>query len=153
MASYLIAILAFGLRHGPLSLLLVLVAFYRLQDFMLSTVDQALQLTGKRNWPDSGFAAPILISLVNLCQLILVFAIAYQGLIGTTSFTGSFNDHPHGGRVNALYLSFRSVPPLAGGDVAVSGLARSLSVAEAGCALVMLAVTLSRFLSASPRSV
>jgi hypothetical protein len=145
----LLAILLCGPVNGGWSLVLVGVAFYRLQDFVMATLDQALALTGKRNWTGGSSQAPVLIALVNIGQLVLIFAIAYQILIGDPAIGSSFTGPPLQGHFGHLVLSWRCVPPLGNGYVPTTMRARVLTMIESGSALLMITITLSRFLKKS----
>jgi hypothetical protein len=131
-----------GPSHGAAALILVAIALYRLQDFLFASLDQALDLTGKRTFPEGVWQAPVLIALINLGQLVLVFGITYHVLLGSSAFTPM----PPNGRLGWLYVSWQSLPALGTGYVPNTSAARVLAVLESGIALVMLTIAVARFL-------
>lgn len=127
---------------GAFGLICVAAAFYRLQDFLFASLDQALGLTGKRSFTGTAWQGPVLIALINLGQVVLVFAIAYQVLVTRSAFTPA----PAGTRFGHLFLSWRSLPPLGSGYLPQTAGSRILAILESGTGILMLTITLARFL-------
>jgi hypothetical protein len=147
--AWFVALVAIGFlapSHGAVALILVAIALYRLQDFLFASLDQALDLTGKRTFSEGVWQAPVLIALINLGQLVLVFGIAYHVLLDSSAFTPT----PPSGRLGWLYLSWQSLPALGTGYLPNTSGARVLTVLESGIALVMLTITVARFLAGPP---
>ncbi|MGO9083221.1 MAG: hypothetical protein ACLQDY_30050 [Streptosporangiaceae bacterium] len=126
---------------------IVVIIFYRLQDLIFSTLDNALNLT-KRAWHaiDFSWQTPVMLALVNIVQIVLIFAIAYLMLTGQNPAAFS---HPPTGRFGEFFLSWISLPPLGGGATPLSTMARTLTISEEASGLLMIVISISRFL-ASP---
>jgi hypothetical protein len=141
----LILILFLVPTSGWLGWALVGVAFYRLQDLIFSTLDNAFQLTerSRRSDPYDG-PALVVLALVNIFQIVLIFAIAY--LVFTSHAPGSFSKLP-AGRFGDFFLSWISLPPLGGGASPHSTTAKILTMIEAGTGLLIIVISIGRFLS------
>lgn len=128
---------------GAWGLAAVAVAFYRLQDLLFSTLDDALHLTGQR-FAGFDYRTPVLIALVNITSVVLVFAIAYLELTGKGAFS---NQGLYPGRFGYFFLSWISLPPLGGGAQPATVMSQALSVTEEATGLLIVVIALTRFLS------
>jgi hypothetical protein len=146
----LILILFFVPTSGWLGGVLLGVAFYRLQDLIFSTLDNVFRLTERSKRSDK-YDAPnlVLLALVNVIQVVLIFAIAY--LILTSHNPRSFSDLPTG-RFSNFFLSWISLPPLGGGASPQSTMARILTMIEEGTGLLIIVIAIGRFLSVDQKS-
>jgi hypothetical protein len=145
----LIVILVFIPTSGWLRWLFVALAFYRLQDLIFSTLDNALNLTTKsleatQCQPSKWLLTLIVLSLINIIQIVLIFAIAYL------TFTGhnhkAFHNPPTG-RFSEFFLSWINLPPLGGGADPRSTMAEVLSIAEEATGLLITVIAIGRFLA------
>lgn len=148
VAAWLV-LLCLLLAFSPTSIvavwLVMFVAFYRLQDLLFSSLDNALELTDKGGrFGGFHWRTPILIALVNIIQVVVIFAIAYLELTGhpRTSFNPKVS-----GRFGYFFASWNVVPPLGSGTMPVTLMARSLSITESAVVLLLVVIALSRFLS------
>lgn len=125
--------------------ILVGVALYRLQDLTFSTLDNALQLTKRSELSDNydGLTSVVL-ALVNIIQIVLIFAIAYLVLTGHNP--RSFSNRPTG-RLGEFFLSWISLPPLGGDASPRSTMAEILTIIEEGTGLVIIVIAINRFLT------
>jgi hypothetical protein len=139
-------ILAVGPTDGWIRWVMVGLAFYRLQDLIFSTLDNALRLTDRSGLP-AAYTGPtqVVLALVNINQIVLIFAIAY--LILTGHNPGSFSNPPTS-RFGEFFLSWSSLPPLGGGASPLSTTARILTVTEEGTGLLIIVIAVGRFLAA-----
>lgn len=144
----LILILFFVPTSGWLGWVLVGVAFYRLQDLIFSTLDNVFDLT-KRSKRSDGYDGPTLVvlTLVNIIQIVLIFAIAY--LVLTSHNPKSFSNLPRG-RFSDFFLSWIVLPPLGGGASPQSTMAKILTMTEEGTGLLIIVIAIGRFLAAAP---
>ena len=141
----LILILVFVPSSGWLGSVLVGLAFYRLQDLIFSTLDNALMLT-KRSIPSVGYRlTPVVLALINIIQIVLIFAIAYLVLTGHNP--ASFSNRPTG-RFGEFFLSWISLPPLGGGASPQSTMAQVLTITEEGTGLLIIVIAIGRFITA-----
>lgn len=131
---------------GGLRILVLVIAFYRLQELMFATLDNALRLTDRTRekldvykWP-----TPLLLALTSIIQIVLIFAIAYLVLIGqnTKAFTS-----PPSNPFNAFFLSWISLPPLGGGATPLSTMAKVLTISEEATGLLLVVIAIGRFLA------
>jgi hypothetical protein len=138
-------ILALGPATGWLRLVFVGVAFYRLQDLVFSTLDNALNLTDRASqFSTFKSQTPVVLALVNIVQIVLIFAIAYLMLTGQNP--ASFAQPPTG-RFGEFFLSWISLPPLGGGAVPLSTMARVLTISEEATGLLIIVIAIGRFLA------
>src|SRR5439155_24092568 len=116
--------------------LVMAIAFYRLQDLLFSSLDNALDLTGERDYEGFGFdsRSPVLIALVNLIQVIVIFGIAYFELARHPR--DSFFP-PVSGRFSYFLVSWHALPPLGSGGGAKTLMPLALSITESGVALIL----------------
>lgn len=143
----LVLILAVGPTTGWPGWIMVGVVFYRLQDLIFSTLDNALLLSERARTRSRSYDSrtPVVLALVNIVQIVLVFAIAY--LVLTAQHAGSFTQPPSG-RFGYFFLSWVSLPPLGGGATPLSVIARALTIGEEGTGLLVIVIAVGRFLSA-----
>jgi hypothetical protein len=145
--------LGIGPFQIPLVWLIPFVAFYRLQDLLFASLDDALGITGI--FPKVNPLARVLILFVNVAQLVLIFAIAYRYILGSTldTATGRLSAFASGPSVHIrfdyLFLSWNSLPPLGNGYQAEDLPARLLTMAETGTALLLIVMALSAFVAKS----
>jgi hypothetical protein len=127
---------------------LVGVAFYRLQDLVFSTLDNVFDFT-KRSKRSDKYDDPTLVvlALVNIIQIVLIFAIAYLVLISHNP--RSFSNLPRG-RFSDFYLSWIVLPPLGSGATPQSTMAKILMMTEEGTGLLIIVISIGRFLAAAP---
>lgn len=138
-------ILAFGTAVGWPRFVMLGIVFYRLQELMFATLDNALMLT-KRGQECHEFAwqTPLMLALVDIIQIVLIFAVAY--LILTGQNPESFSHLPTG-RFGEFFLSWISLPPLGGGATPMSTMARVLTISEEATGLLMIVIAVGRFLA------
>lgn len=138
-------ILAAGPTAGPAGLVVAGIVFYRLQEVIFSTLDNALVLTDRgQQRPDYAWQTLLMLALVNIVQIVLIFAIAYLVLTGKNP--GAFG-HPPTGRFGEFFLSWISLPPLGGGAEPLSTTARVLTIGEEATGLLIIVIAISRFLA------
>jgi hypothetical protein len=138
-------ILAVGPAAGWPRWVMVGIAFYRLQDLIFSTLDNALRLTERSKLSAVyEWQTPVVLALVNIIQIVLIFAIAY--LILTGHNPRSFSNPPTG-RFGEFFLSWISLPPLGGGASPLSMMARTLTITEEATGLLIIVVAVGRFLA------
>jgi hypothetical protein len=129
-------------KAGIPGLVLVAIAFYRLQDLLFSTLDDALAITGRFR---SGVGTTkVLIILVNIVQIVLIFTIVFSVL--TTKGDWAHPPMPFGTR-SCFILSWSSLTPFTVNTNANDSLTWILTIAESAIAVIILLVALSRFLS------
>jgi hypothetical protein len=122
------------------------IAFYRLQDLLFSTLDNALRLTKRaQERPAYSWRTPLMLALVNIIQIVLIFAIAYLLLTGQNPAAFA---HPPSGPFSAFFLSWISLPPLGGGAAPLSAMARDLTITEEATGLLIIVIAIGRFLAA-----
>lgn len=144
-----LAVLALILAAGPATgwprFVMLGIVLYRLQDLIFSTLDNALMLTVKgQKHRKFAWQTPLMLALVNIVQIVLIFAIAYLVLTGQNSraFT-----QPPSGRFGEFFLSWISLPPLGGGAAPLSTMARVLTVSEEATGLLIIVIAVGRFLA------
>lgn len=130
-------------RSGWVGWLLVGLAFYRLQDLLFSTLDNVFHLTKKSVRSSDWSLTLVVLALVNIVQIVLIFAIAYRFLTGHNP--KSF-ENPPSGSFDAFYLSWTSLPPLGGGASPHSIMAKALAMAEEATGLLIIVIAIGRFL-------
>jgi chorismate mutase len=149
-----LALLCIGLAACPIILihlwsriLVLVLVFYRLQELMFATFDNALKLSERSRkdldvfkWP-----TPLLLALFSIIQTVLIFAIAYLILAG--HHPAAFARPPPSSPFNAFYLSWISLPPLGGGATPLSTMARGLTIGEEATALLLVVIAIGRFLA------
>jgi hypothetical protein len=127
------------------------IVFCRLQELMFSTLDSALMLTDSGREAFRGFAwqTALMLALVNIIQIVLIFAVAYLVLTGPNP--GAFS-HLSAGRSSEFFLSWISLPPLGGGATPLSTTARALTISEEATGLLMIVIAVGRFLAGQPNA-
>jgi hypothetical protein len=143
-------ILAVGPTAGWPRFVVLVVIFYRLQDLIFSTLDNALTLTARARRPsihNFSWQTPVIVALVNIIQIVLIFAIAY--LILTGQNPAAFALAPTS-RAGEFFVSWISLPPLGGGATPLSRMARVLTISEEATGLLIIVIAVSRFLAAPP---
>jgi hypothetical protein len=121
------------------------IVFYRLQDLIFSTLDNALMLTARgQQRRDFAWQTPLMLALVNIIQIVLIFAVAYLILTGQNH--GAFS-HPPTGRFGEFFLSWIGLPPLGGGATPLSTMARVLTISEEATGLLIIVIAIGRFLA------
>ena len=143
--AVLILILACFPTTGLLRVAILVVIFYRLQDLIFSTLDNALNLT-RYAWRRNDFCwqTPVTLALVNIIQIVLIFAIAYLILTGQNRAAFSY---PPTSRFGEFFLSWISLPPLGGGASPLSTMARTLTISEEATGLLIIVIAITRFLA------
>jgi hypothetical protein len=136
-------ILTVGPTVGLPGWIMVGLGLYRLQDLTFSTLDNALLLSDRSRQRSYDGRTLIMLALVNIVQIVLIFAIAYLVL---TRHAGSF-EQPPTGRFGYFFLSWVSLPPLGGGAMPLSTIARLLTIGEEGTGLLIVVIAVGRFLS------
>lgn len=138
-------ILAVGPTAGWAGLVMVGIVFYRLQEVIFSTLDNALSLTARgRQQPDFAWQTLLMLALVNIVQIVLIFAVAYLVLTGQNR--GAFSQPPTG-RFGEFFLSWVSLPPLGGGAAPASTTARVLTIGEEATGLLIIFIAVGRLLA------
>jgi len=143
--AVLIVLLFVFPKGGDPGLALVAVAMYRLQDLVLSTFDDALQLTKRFSNIDG--ASKVIFALVNLLQIVFIFAITFSVL--TTSADWVSAPQPFG-TFGCIVLSWTGLIPFGVSASAQGMRAQVLTMVESSVAVVILLIALSRFLSFAP---
>jgi hypothetical protein len=141
------AILAFGPTTGWPRWFMLAIVFYRLQELMFATLDNALKLTKRARRPDLpayNWPTPLLLSLISIIQVVLIFAVAYLILTGPNP--AAFSHQPIS-RSGEFFLSWISLPPLGGGATPLSRMARVLTIGEEATGLLLVVISIGRFLS------
>jgi hypothetical protein len=138
-------ILAVGPTVGWPGWIMVGIAFYRLQDLIFSTLANALSLSSHVRSRSYSMRTLVVLALVNIVQIVLIFAIAY--LVLTAQHPASFAQPPSG-RFGYFFLGWVSLPPLGGGATPLSTMARALTIGEEATGLLIVVIAVSRFLSA-----
>ena len=138
-------ILAIGPTTGWLRFVMLGIVFYRLQELMFATLDNALMLTKRgQECRDFAWQTALMLALVDIVQIVLIFAVAYLVLTGQTR--GAFSYVPTG-RFGEFFLSWISLPPLGGGATPISTMARALTISEEATGLLMIVIAVGRFLA------
>ena len=83
------------------------------------------------------------LAIVNLAQLVVIFALAYLAFAPGTAFRPA----PPPGRFGYVYLSFSSLPALGSGFAAQTQVARVLVMIESAIGIALTVIALGRFLS------
>jgi hypothetical protein len=134
-------------KSGIAGLVLLAFGFYRLQDLLFSTLDDALGITGRFGSADAatktGMTTKVLITLVNIVQIVLIFTIAFSVL--TTKEDWAHPPLPFGTR-SCFILSWSSLTPFTVNTNASDPLTWTLTIVESAIAVIMLLVALGRFL-------
>jgi hypothetical protein len=146
-------ILAFGPSgSGWLSNLVLGITAYRLHDFFFSTIEEALNLTGRFESlrKEEYWKAPVVHVLVNVVQVILVFAIAIFILTTSTDWEPLSTKVPFG-RVGALFLSWNSVAAFGVRSDPASSRAFWLAMVESAVFAMVILIALTRFLTGAGR--
>jgi hypothetical protein len=144
----LVVLLYLAREPGQLALILpewliLGLALYRLQDLLFSSVDDAMELTSTyRDYDDKG---RILILLVNLVEIILIFAIAYLVLVGPQAITTAMPPNHHITNIDYFVQSWNTLAPFGSAAPAAIGLAPQLGMAEAVVSLLIVVIALSAF--------
>jgi hypothetical protein len=86
--------------------------------------------------------------LVDIIQIVLIFAVAYLMLTGLNP--GAFT-LPSTGRFGEFYLSWISLPPLGGGATPLSTMARVLTISEEETGLLIIVIAVGRFLAGTTK--
>jgi len=143
-------ILAVGPAVGWPRFVMLGIVFYRLQELIFSTLDNALMLTGRATRGltrrNLAWQTPLILALVDIIQIVLIFAVAY--LILTGQNPGAFSNLPTG-RFGEFFLSWISLPPLGGGATPFSTIARVLTISEEATGLLIIVIAVGRFLAAT----
>lgn len=154
---------------GPPSIVVLVLALYRLQDLVFAITDDALELTCRSmafrfpRWrPAHGLPqAPIAILLTNVFQVILIFAILYSfvdrhgGMQELTASACSAVGIASGATCRAamrgpfdyLYLSWTSLFTLGGGDTVSGTTSRVLVMLEVASSLLVVGTGLATFVA------
>lgn len=139
------AILAVGPAVGRPRFVMLVIVFFRLQELTFATLDNALMLTARgQKCRDFAWQTPLMLALVDIIQIVLIFAVAY--LILTGQNPGAFSQLPPG-RFGEFFLSWISLPPLGGGAMPLSIMARVLTVSEEATGLLIIVIAVGRFLA------
>jgi hypothetical protein len=140
------AILVVGPTTGSPRFAMLGIVFYRLQELMFATLDNALKLTDRARRPNPAYRwpTPLLLSLVSIIQVVLIFAVAYLILTGQNPAAFA---HPPSSWFDAFFLSWISLPPLGGGATPLSTMARVLTIAEEATGLMLIVIAIGRFLA------
>ena len=131
---------------GLLGWLILGAAFYRLQDLLFASVDDALDLTS--TYVRFDWRGRIVLLLVNLIQVVLVFAIAYVVIIGHDIVPAALQTtHSH---LDYLVVSWNGLPPLGSAPPTQLEKAPALTMAEAGVGLLIVVIAVSAFVGRHP---
>ena len=136
--TLLLAVLIFIPMSGNLGLAVGWLALYRLQDMLLGTIgDVFASQPYKGSW-----ASKVVVVIVNIAQVVIIFAIAY--LVFTTS--NAFSPSVPPSRFDHFYLSWTGLFPLGGAFAAKALSAKILVMSESGAGVLLILIALSRFL-------
>ncbi len=139
--AWLVLLLGF-LIWAPISgnwgLVVGWLALYRLQDMLLGTIGEAFT----SNPYEGSWASKVAVVIVNLVQVVTIFAIAFLVFTANNAFFPSVPP----GRFDHFYLSWTSLPPLGSGITAETVRARILVIIESGAGVLLILIALSRFL-------
>ena len=138
LAGLLVA-LGFAPGHGNWTLAVACIGLYRLQDLTLGTISDAFMF---RRFTGS-WQSKVGLAIVNLAQLVVIFALAYLAFAPGTAFRPA----PPPGRFGYIYLSFSSLPALGSGFAAQTQVARVLVMIESAVGIALTVIALGRFLS------
>jgi hypothetical protein len=136
----LIVILLWAPLGGNWGLAFAALAIYRLQDMILGTIGDAFVF----NTIGGTGGSKVLLAVVNIFQIVVIFAIAFYVLLPNSAFMPPAPT----GRFGHLFLSWSTLPPLGGGFLAQSTRARTLVMVESAAGVLLVVIALSRFLSA-----
>jgi hypothetical protein len=160
-------VLALGAWQTPVTgiaaIIVLTVAFYRLQDLLFAVIDDALRLTcrsiafrfpqaGTDNRAIRGRKAATTILVVNVVQIILIFAIGYH--IVNTDASGMSKGvitlptgAPQLGWFDYLYLSWTNLFTLGSGDLVTGIPAEVLVALELASGFILIGTGLATFIS------
>jgi hypothetical protein len=141
------AILILGPASGFPRWFMVGIAFYRLEDLIFSTLDNVLGLTKFASADSYAWQTLLVIALVNIVQIVIIFAIANVMIIGHNPHAFS---QPPTDRFDFFFMSWISLPALGPGATALSTMAKALTILEEATGLLMIVIAIGRFLSAPP---
>jgi hypothetical protein len=136
----LLVILQWAPLTGNWGLAFAALAIYRLQDMILGTIGDAFVF----NTIGGTGGSKVLLAVVNIFQIVVIFAIAFYVLLSNSAFMPPAPT----GRFGHLFLSWSTLPPLGGGFVAQTTRARALVMVESAAGVLLTVIALSRFLSA-----
>jgi hypothetical protein len=136
--ALLLVLLFLGPMSGNFGLAVGWLALYRLQDMLLGTLRDIFA----PNPYDGSWASKVAVVIVNIVQVVTIFAISFL------VFTAGRSFHPsvRAGRFEYFYLSWNSLPPLGSGFAAETLRARIFAIIESGTGVLLILIALSRFL-------
>jgi hypothetical protein len=135
-------------KSGLVRVLVLVIPFYRLQDLFFSTLDDALGITGRFESVRDDMTHKVLITLVNIVQIVLIFTIAFSVL--TTKKDWAKPPVPFG-TGSCFILSWSSLTPFTVNQNAADPKTWALTIIESAIAVVILLVVLGRFLALSEK--
>jgi hypothetical protein len=136
----LLVILMWAPLEGNWGLAFAALAFYRLEDMVFGTIGDAFVF----NTIGGTGGSKVLLAVINLFQIVVIFAIVFFVLLPRTAF----NPPAPVGRFGHLFLSWSTLPPLGSGFLPLTTRARSMVMVESAAGVLITIVALSRFLSA-----
>lgn len=139
--AVLIALATAAPRTGVWGLVVASVALYRLQDLLFSMLDDALDLTGR--FQQLEMTSKVIIALVNIMQVVLVFTI----VIGVFTSPADWTNVSDLARFKCFALSWGGLIPFGVSANAAKTDAQVISIVESAVAVILLLVSLTRFLS------
>lgn len=136
--ALLLVVLIVVPMSGILGLAVGSLALYRLQDMLLGTIGDVFA-----SQPYEGpWASKVAIVIVNIVQVVIIFAIAY--LVFTPN--NAFSPPVLPGRFDHFYLSWTGLLPLGSAFAAETLSAKILVMSESGAGVLLILIALSRFL-------
>lgn len=142
----------FGPYSGVWAVVIVVAALYRLQDLVFASLDNVFGLTKRGDkWRALPATAPVVINLLNIIQVIVIFALAYQNLPGggSAAFRGPEQTNLSG-PFGFLYLSWTTLFPPGSGYTPTTATTRSLVMAESTSGLLIIGLTLAVLVARMP---
>lgn len=147
-------LLSVGPVTGTFRVLILGAGIYRLQDLVFASLDNVFGLTKRgEQWKDDlPGAAPVVINLLNVLQVIVIFALFYQNWPGAGP-DGFWGDKGHTETLPGnlgfgfLYLSWTTLFPPGSGYTPIHPVTGWLFMAESVCGLLIIGLTLAALLA------
>ncbi|MBB3606083.1 hypothetical protein FHT40_005772 [Mycolicibacterium sp. BK556] len=148
----LLALLKFGPFTGVAAFVVVVAGLYRLQDLVFASLDNVFGLTRRGDkWRSVPAGTSVVINLLNIIQVIVVFALAYQNVHGGGNDGFEHKDLPDlTDPFSFLYLSWTTLFPPGSGYQPTSLGTRLLVMAEGTSGLLIIGVTLAVLVARMP---
>lgn len=136
--------------------LILALGVYRLQDLVFASLDNVFGLTMRgEDWERLPPATPVLINLLNIVQVIVIFALFYRNWpdAGHDGFSGDqLNALPGKLGFGFLYMSWTTLFPPGSGFTPIHTATRWLIMTESVTGLLIIGLTLAALLSRDDNS-